>query len=876
MIHFQDKVSFIWSIAEILRGPYKPEDYGKVILPLAVLRRFDCVLESTKEEVLATAEKFASMAEDAREPILNRVAQQSFHNSSQYDFNKLLSDSDNIADNLRDYINGFSKTARDIMDHFDFDRQIDKLETNNLLYLTIKRFSEIDLHPDVVSNMEMGYIFEELIRRFNENAEAGDHYTPREVIRLMTHLLFLHDDATILTKPGLTQTLYDCAAGTGGMGSVSQEYLTTVNPSAHLEFFGQEINGESYAICKADMLIKGADAKNIRLGNTLSNDQFPNEKFDYLISNPPYGVDWKSYRQPIEDEHEKLGFNGRFGPGTPRTSDGQLLFLLHLLSKMKPVTAENPQGSRLAIIMNGSPLFTGDAGSGESEIRKYLLENDLVEGIVALPNDLFYNTGIATYIWILTNNKAPLRKGKVQLVNAVDFSKKMRKSMGSKRNEITEEQINEIVQLYGEFHEGEYVKIFDNEDFGYAKITVERPLRLNFQITEERIARVTEERAFANLVTSRKKGEAGLKEIEAGKELQTQIIEVLRSLASDEIYKNREAFTKILKDAFKEVGITVGAPVLKAILNGFSEKDETADICLNSKKEMEADSELRNYEIIPQKTDINQYFEAEIKPFYPDAWIDNESIKVEYKINFIHKFYSFSGAKFENNAIRTFIKNFKVTVEELKKLDIDFEKIDSSSKENWLNFNIDEWEFIRAKYLCNEISIKGYEEETLLSVLKGRGLVPREEMETGAVMATKDLDNFKLVNPNEFVIHLRSFQSGFELSQIRGIVSPAYTVFKMHDTLNAEFYKYVFYSMPFIEYISSTTQSLRDGKPISFKEFSNMYLPVPPIEVQNIIASYFKELDIKLEKLENELKNLREVRNNLISNVVTGRLKLNK
>ena len=660
MINFQDKVSFIWSIAEILRGPYKPEDYGKVVLPLAVLRRFDCVLDSIKEEVLASAEKFASMNEEAREPILNRVAKQNFHNTSKYDFNKLLSDSDNIADNLRDYINGFSKTARDIMDHFDFDRQIDKLETNNLLYLTIKRFSEIDLHPEVVSNVEMGYIFEELIRRFNENAEAGDHYTPREVIRLMTHLLFLHDDASILTKPGLTQTLYDCAAGTGGMGSVAQEYLASVNPSAQLEFFGQEINGESYAICKADILIKGADAKNIRLGNTLSNDQFPYDKFDYLISNPPYGVDWKSYQKPIVDEHEKQGFNGRFGPGTPRTSDGQLLFLLHLISKMKPVTAENPQGSRLAIIMNGSPLFTGDAGSGESEIRKYVLENDLVEGIVALPNDLFYNTGIATYIWILTNNKAPLRKGKVQLVNAVDFYKKMKKSMGSKRNEITEEQLEEIVQLYGIFQEGEYVKIFDNEDFGYAKITVERPLRLNFQINEERIARVVEEKAFANLATSKKKGDAGLKEVEAGKELQAQIINVLRNLASNEVYKNREAFTKTLKDAFKETGITVGSPVLKAILNGLSEKDETAEPCMKNKTEIEPDVDLRDTENVPLKENIHEYFEREVLPHVPDAWIDEAKTKIGYEIPFTRHFYKY-----------TALRNSTEIMEEIRALELE-------------------------------------------------------------------------------------------------------------------------------------------------------------------------------------------------------------
>ncbi|MEK4359866.1 class I SAM-dependent DNA methyltransferase [Paenibacillus sp. FSL M7-1455] len=667
MINFQDKVSFIWSIAEVLRGPYKPEDYGKVILPLAVLRRFDCVLESTKEEVLENFEKFKAMNEDAREPILNRIAKQNFHNTSKYNFANLLTDADNIADNLRDYINGFSKTARDIMDHFDFDRQIDKMDQNDLLYLTIKRFSELDLHPEVVTNVEMGYIFEELIRRFSEHAEAGDHYTPREVVRLMVSLLFLHDD-DILTKHGITQTLYDCAAGTGGMGSVAQEYLHELNPTADLEFFAQEINGESYAICKADILIKGADAKNIRLGNTLSNDQFKGEKFDYLITNPPYGVDWKSYEKPIKAEHEELGYNGRFGPGTPRTSDGQLLFLLHLISKMKPVTPENPQGSRLAIIMNGSPLFTGDAGSGESEIRRYVLENDLVEGIVAMPNDLFYNTGIATYIWILTNNKSANRKGKVQLVNAVDFSRKMKKSLGSKRNEISQEQIDEIVRMYGDFKESEYVKIFDNEDFGYHKITVERPLRLNFVISEERIQRIQEEKAFQNLATSKKKGESGLAEIEAGKSQQDKIIETLRSMTSEQVYKNRDEFTKILKEAVKQADLTVAAPLLKAVLNALSEKDETADICMKNKTEAEPDVDLRDTENVPLKEDISKYFEREVLPHVPDAWIDESKTKVGYEIPFTQQFYKFTALR-SSEEIMFEIKELEVGIaEQLKKV----------------------------------------------------------------------------------------------------------------------------------------------------------------------------------------------------------------
>lgn len=523
------------------------------------------------------------------------------------------------------------------------------------------------IYIQVVSNVEMGYIFEELIRRFSEHAEAGDHYTPREVVRLMVSLLFMQDD-DILTKHGLTQTLYDCAAGTGGMGSVAQEYLTELNQTADLEFFAQEINGESYAICKADILIKGADAKNVRLGNTLSNDQFKGDKFDYLISNPPYGVDWKSYEKPIKAEHEEQGYAGRFGPGTPRTSDGQLLFLLHLISKMKPVTAENPQGSGLAIIMNGSPLFTGDAGSGESEIRRYVLENDLVEGIVAMPNDLFYNTGIATYIWILTNNKAAIRKGKVQLVNAVDFSKKMKKSMGSKRNEISQEQIDEIVRLYGNFKEGEYVKIFDNEDFGYQKITVERPLRLNFLISEERIQRVAEQKAFENLAKSKKKGENGLVEIEAGKELQEKIIALLRGLESEELFKNREEFIRILKAEFKKEDITIGAPVLKAILAGLSEKDETADICMKNKADAEPDTDLRDTESVPLKEGIYEYFEREVKPHVSDAWIDESKTKIGYEIPFTRQFYKYTKLR-SSEEIMAEIKELEASIlEKLKKV----------------------------------------------------------------------------------------------------------------------------------------------------------------------------------------------------------------
>ncbi|WP_239710284.1 MULTISPECIES: class I SAM-dependent DNA methyltransferase [unclassified Mammaliicoccus] len=668
MINFQEKVNFLWTIAEILRGPYKSEDYGKVILPMAVLRRFDHVLEDTKEDVKNTYKKFKYLPEESRDEILNRESKQLFNNVSDYNFQKLLNDPDNIVDNFRLYINGFSKTAREIIQYFDFDKQIEKMDRNDLLYLTIKRFSEVDLHPDRVSNLEMGYIFEELIRRYSEHAEAGDHYTPREIVRLMVGLLFNEDDE-ILTKPGITQTLYDGCAGTGGMGSIAQEYLKELNDTAGLEFFAQEFNEESYAMCKADTLIKGGNAKNIKFGNTLSKDAFPDDKFDYLISNPPYGVDWKTVEKFVKNEHKDQGMNGRFGAGVPRIGDGQLLFLQHLVSKMKPVSHENPEGSRLAIIMNGSPLFTGDAGSGESEIRRYVIENDLVEGIVAMPSSLFYNTGISTYVWILTNRKPAWRKEKIQLVNAVDFYEKMRKSLGEKRHYITQKQINEIIRMYGDFKEQEYVKIFDNEDFGYQKVVVESPLKLNFKIDEERIERLQEQKAFQNLATSKKKGDAGVSEVERGRERQQQILDVLKNLKSDSLYKNREAFIKKLKEAFDEVNIDLKAPLKKALLAALSEKDDTADVCVKNKKgDVEADPDLRDTESVPLKEDVYEYFEREVLPHVPEAWIDEDKTKIGYEISFTRHFYQYQELR-PSSEIKAEIQNLEESIlEKLKKV----------------------------------------------------------------------------------------------------------------------------------------------------------------------------------------------------------------
>lgn len=470
----QNLSALIWSVADLLRGDYKQSDYGKVIMPFTVLRRLDCILEATKPQVLAEYEKRTKEGVDPM-PFLTRIAKQSFYNSSPLDLTKCLADPSHIQANLLSYINGFSSNIGDIFERYEFDKQIEKLAEANLLFLVNQEFTKVDLHPDVVSNADMGTIFEELIRKFAElsNETAGEHFTPREVIRLMVDLLFAAD-SEVLTKPGIIRTIYDPTAGTGGMLSIAEEYLKHLNPDATLIVSGQELNPESYAICKGDMLIKGQDVSNIKFGNTLSNDGHSGAKFDYGIANPPFGVEWKKVEKEVKQEHERLGFAGRFGPGLPRVSDGSLLFLLHLIEKMREPTNG---GGRMAIVLNGSPLFTGGAGSGESEIRKWIIEQDLLEAIISLPTDMFYNTGIATYIWILSNHKSKERRGKVQLVNGVDFYQKIRKSLGSKRKELRACDIEKIGKLYFDFKETKESKIFDSSDFGYSTVTVERPLK---------------------------------------------------------------------------------------------------------------------------------------------------------------------------------------------------------------------------------------------------------------------------------------------------------------------------------------------------------------------------------------------------------------
>jgi len=637
----QNLGSFVWSIAEILRGDFKQSEYGKIVLPFVVMRRLDCILEPTKDAVLQAAEGLPDGVDDfTRDMILSGAvgADVRVYNRSRFTFASLHGqDAGQLHQNLIDYIRGFSPNVRDIfLDKFLFIDQLKRLNDAGILWQVFERFCQVDLHPERVSNAEMGYLFEDLIRRFSEisNETAGEHFTPREVVRLIVDLMIAQDDAK-LTGRGVIRQVYDPACGTGGMLALTEEALKEFNPSIRVELFGQELNGESFGICKSDMLVTGHDPEQIAYGNTLTQDAHTGRSFHYMLSNPPYGVDWKKYQEPIREEADTLGFDGRFGAGLPRISDGQLLFLQHMISKMR----DDETGSRIGIVMNGSPLFTGGAASGESEIRRWMLERDLVEAIVALPTDLFYNTGIQTYVWLLTNRKPRARAGKVQLIDASGerFWKSMRRSLGSKRREIPEEARKEIVRIYadmlnGEGAYGDVSKIFDSTDFGYREIRVERPLRLNFQASRDRILRLRDDRAFRKL-----------------DEDEQEEIEVVLLGMGDAAFRNRDAFEKALNKALKAEGTKIAAPVRKAILSTLSERDEEAGVCTDKDGNPEPDPDLRDYELVPLNEDWRDYVAREVTPFVADAWVDGsyrdakdgEVGRVGYEINFNRYFYRY-------------------------------------------------------------------------------------------------------------------------------------------------------------------------------------------------------------------------------------------
>ena len=637
-------VAFLWNIAESLRGTYKEEDYRKVMLPLIVIRRFDCLLDDyDRETIKSVYEEYDFLPEEERDELVivdlkeNHNINLQFYNVSDFTWKKLLDDSENIKSNFEEYLNGFSNNVKEIIGKFKFKDEIAQLDKKDKLYAVLSKMYEVDLHINSVSNNKMGYIYEEMLRRFTENSAAGEQYTPREVIRLCMEMLFMGKE-NFLTEDGKVISIADFCCGTGGMLSIAEDYIEKINPNAIVNVYGQELLDESFAICQADMLMKGQNPDNIRLGNTLTQDRFSGEKIRFLISNPPFGVTWKDEEKKVKEEAD-LGFDGRFGAGTPRVSDGSLLFLQNMISKMY----DDEEGSRIAIIFNGSPLFTGDAGSGESNIRKWIIENDLLEGIIALPTDMFYNTGIATYIWVLTNKKEEKRKGKIQLVNASEYYQSMRKSLGNKRKEITPEQIKEITSLYSNFEESENSKIFDNEDFGYRKITVERPLKLSFKVNEEAIENVKNTTQFINLAVSKKKDlEVKEKEEAEGRQKQEKLIKLLESFDNTLEYMDRDKFIKDLKAKSKEFDIALPAGLIKAIVNAIGVRNEDAEVCKDSKGNIESDSSLKDTESIGLKEDVYEYFEKEVKPHVNDAYIDESSINnIGYEIPFTRHFYKY-------------------------------------------------------------------------------------------------------------------------------------------------------------------------------------------------------------------------------------------
>ena len=630
--------NFIWSIADLLRGPYRPPQYERVMLPLVVLRRFDCVLEKNKADVLKKYEQYKDKYEgDALDSILNKASEQRFHNHSPLNFEKLKGDSDHIDQHLVSYIQGFSENVRKIFERFEFTAEIERMREHDILFLVIRRFCEVDLHPVVVDNIQMGLLFEDLIRRFNEQANetAGDHFTPREVIRLMVHLLFINDD-DLLSKSNTIRKMLDPTCGTGGMLSEARNYLLEHHEKAKLYVYGQDFNPRSYAVAASDLLMKEnpkeASQSTIRFGDTLLNDQFKYDEtnsdkratFDYFLANPPFGVDWKRQSKEVKRESKKEGFSGRFGAGTPRVNDGALLFLQHMVSKFEPVDLkQNRYGSRLAIVFNGSPLFTGGAGSGESNIRKWIIEKDWLEAIIAMPEQMFYNTGISTYIWVVTNRKEEHRKGKIQLIDGREKWEPLRRSLGDKRRQFNDTHIDEIVREYGNFIQSDTSKIFDNADFGFQRITVERPLRLRYQMSLER------KEQFLELCP----------------ELLKDIQEIDKTFGR-EPDADWSALWKKIQTLLKKQDSTWRAPQKKSFRAVFTETDETAEPIILKKTKgkviYEADPKLRDFENVPLKESIQDYFSREVLPHVPDAWVDESKTKVGYEINFNRHFYKFT------------------------------------------------------------------------------------------------------------------------------------------------------------------------------------------------------------------------------------------
>jgi len=883
---------FIWSIADsVLRGSYKRNEYQKVILPFTVLKRFDSVLEYSKKDVVDTYETNKGKT-PVLEPILMAKAvdengrELGFYNYSKFDFKTLLQDPDNLEQNITYYINSFSKNVTDILENFDIEKQIAKLSKANLLYLLIKKFNEtdIDLSPKHISNHDMGTIFEELIRKFSEtsNEEAGEHFTPRDVVKLMTELLFVGEDEA----SGSIKLIYDPACGTGGMLTSCKEFITKNNPDIDVVLYGQEINDEIYAICKADMLMKGENAENIKgPSSTLSDDQLPSNKFDYMISNPPYGRDWEQDKQKVDKEAEEFGFDGRFGAGLPRKGDGQLLFIQHMISKMK----DNGK-SRIAVITNGSPLFAGDAGSGESNIRKWIFENDYLEALIALPDQLFFNTGIGTYVWVLTNEKTSQREGKVQLIDARDEFEGMRKSLGNKRHLITDESITKIIKAYEDFNEGNNVKIFYNEDFGYTKITVERPMQLNYQVTPIRLENLYSYNQFKKLAESNSKDlETRLNEEDEGKKQQEAIKEALLTIG-DDLYTDWDIFEVKVNKALKSFDLKPA--FIKNIIEKLSEHDDTAKYVTDKRGNPKPDSNLRSTEKIPLVRNIDDYFEDEVLKYYPNAWYEPKKNKIGYEINFTKFFYSYNPPRSLESIGSDITKKTNDIKENAERINTILNKnkyaSDLEIPETWISDKIkhqvedkpysivdgpfgtqlhnDEYvdEGVPVVRIVNLNYDGNFDPEKLVFITEEKyQTLKRSSVTPGDLIVAKTGATIGKVGVFE----------GYE----KGIIASSCLKISLNNKISPEFFKYYLISDYCQKQILlSSSGSTRDT--INMEQIANLDILLPKTsDEQNKIANYLddniNEINKNIDTCKEYLELLEEYKTSLIYHATTGKIK---
>ena len=889
--NFNEKADFIWSIADLLRGDYKQSEYQKVILPLTVLRRLDCVTQRNKEDVLERYEQLQEQGIDNVAPALKKASGEKVYNTSEYTFESLCNDPDQIGSNLQYYINSYDKETTEIFDKFDFDHQIQRLDEADLLFQVMEEFKEINLHPDDVPNEEMGYIYEELIRKFNElsNETAGEHFTPREVIELMVNLIFDEDDE-VLTEEGAVRTVYDPAAGTGGMLSVAEGHVRNFNKKSNLKVFGQELNPESYAVCNSDMLIKGQEPENIAYGNSFTNDGFPDRKFDYMLSNPPFGVSWKKVKDQIEQEHEEKGFAGRFGAGTPRVNDGAFLFLQHMISKMK---SPDEGGSRIAIVFNGSPLFNGSPNSGESAIRRWIIENDWLEGIIGLPENLFYNTGIRTYIWVLSNNKPDNREGKVQLIDAQDLYDEMDESLGEKRHKLTEEHIKEITRIFGDLDANGRSRVVDGKEFGYRRIVVDQPLQLRFQVSKERIEDLDNEQAFSN----------------RDEEIQEQIKNALSQVDKETVWMDREAFLNDIELKLNMEGLDVRDSVYNAIERVMGERDPDAEICRDGNGNPEHDSDLRERERVPLGTDPRDYFEEEVAPYLENAWI-NESNKyhddkdgelgvVGYEINFDRFFFEYDDSNTLEevdtqldsvgadliNGIKDLISDEDPVHQAVTKgLQEDVEMKESGV--GWIGEVPEHWDVVRTRFVARlesghtpDRSNDEYWEDTDIPWLTTSDIKPFRKGKKVYLQDTENkISQMGIENsgarllPEGTVFLSRTASVGF--SGIMGqdmATSQDFANWVCSDEIIPEYLLYVFRSM------DSEFDRLTQGsthQTIYMPDIRSFKTPLPPVEEQQKIVDYIQAETEKLwktiEKTEETLDLLEEKRKALINAAITG------